>query len=101
MRHKYHVFCNDLCAARVKVVRRWCTCTVDDLRPFSHCACACVCVCVCVCACKCGHCVVLTVSQICSLTCFPSIVIIRAPNSTPAWNVCKTRRTKDSAVHGS
>lgn len=25
----------------------------------------------------------LTVSQICSFICFPSIVIIRAPNSTP------------------
>ena len=26
---------------------------------------------------------VLTVSQICNLICLPSIVIIRAPNSTP------------------
>ena len=26
-----------------------------------------------------------TVSQICNLICFPSILIIRAPNSTPRW----------------
>ena len=40
-------------------------------------------VCVCACVCLCVH-VCITVSQICSLICFPSIVIILAPNSTPS-----------------
>src|SRR5205814_1615572 len=43
---------------------------------------------------------VLTVSQICSLICLPSMVIIRAPNSTPKWrqNKHKTRDLREAVV---
>jgi hypothetical protein len=40
------------------------------------------------------------VSQICSLICLPSIVIIRAPNSTPIVRSCTARRGRPQQSQG-